>query len=129
MSTSNQDLLKKIEGLNIPSAKKKELVKFINSREELSVDDLAWIEDQLQGVIDDAFDKAGVKLDEDDPHYQAAEKKMEKEIEAAEKEFTKEMEDINKQGNAIQKNAIGTLDDMNAQALRDALISAVPAAR
>jgi len=120
---SNKELIKKIEGLNLTAAKKKELVQFINARPELSVEDLEWIEEQLQGVIDDAFDKAGVVLNEDNPAYQKAYTKMEKEIDAAERAFAKEMKDIDAQANALQKNAVGKLDDMNAQAIRDALKS------
>jgi len=33
------------------------------------------------------------------------------------------MKDIDAQANALQKNAVGKLDDMNAQAIRDALKS------
>lgn len=101
--------IQSIEGL--ADADKQEFINRIKNGEP--VDEVFdAIEDKIQGKIDDVFDKAGVKLDPDDPEYQAKEKEMMDEAEAAKKEFNATMSDIDAEASQIQADTTKELDEV-----------------
>jgi len=112
-----------------------EIIDYIQTIKELSVDEkkefvsmmenggdpvevLDKVEDAIQGKIDNAFQEAGVTLDEKDPEYQAEHKKMMDEIQSAEDELNAEMNIIDNEAAKIQDDASQGIDDVKMEAIR-----------
>jgi hypothetical protein len=108
------DHIKSLE--NLSDDEKKAFIGMIENGED-PVDVLDKVEDAIQEKIDDIFDKAGAKLDENDPEYQAKQKEMMDGIQVAEDEFNGEMESINSEAKKIEDEASEEIDKIKIEAI------------
>lgn len=118
---NKKDLVIKIESSDLDQEIKDTILQRINQTEGEEVDEELrfWVKSQIQLSIDKMFDKADIKLDEDDPEYQAQFKKMTDSIDSAEAEFKNGMEELEKEAKDLQNNAMKQIDDAQIQMIQN----------
>lgn len=116
---TKEELLAKVEGLELDEAVKAEIISKIQSSDEVTPELTSWIKEKVQKAIDDTFAAAGVTDDENDPEYKKKYDAMMKEIDSAEKDFEGEMEKINNEADDLRDDASQQIDDAQAQAVKN----------
>jgi hypothetical protein len=116
-----EDVLNFIDTIEELSPEEKARYGDMIKKSEDPVEVLDAMEEDIQNRIRSHFKEAGIEIDRKDPQYQEACKEMLDEIQAAEKDFNDEMGDIEKEAQAIQKNASQAVDDVKLQAVRSGL--------
>jgi len=120
---TKEDLLSKIEALDLDESIRSELVSEVQSASEVTPELISSIKDKIQKALDDAFAAVGVTDDESDPMYKKKFNEMIEEIDSAEKDYNKEMTAINKEADKIKVTASDQLDDLQKQAAKDKINS------
>ena len=119
---SKQDLLAKLEDMDLDSSLKEEIVSKLNEVEELDDVTSAWVKEKLQGEFDKVSDEL-LEDDKDSPECKEAEKEMEDGLQKVSDEFNETMDEIEAEADKVKKDIVQQLDDANkedAQAKIDA---------
>lgn len=118
---TKQETIKIIEDLKgISEEEKSQFIEMVNNGENPS-DVLDKLERYLQEEIQDSIEEAGITIDQNDPEYQVAFKKMIGQIAAAETTYNKEMSAIEEEAQKIQDEAVTQIDNAKIKAIQDSL--------
>lgn len=116
---TKEELTAKIKNLKLEPDQEEFLIKKIEAAPEMTDEVVSSIREEIQKMIDGAFDAMGVTLDENDPEYQAEHQKMLTKIEAAENEFNAEMTALEKEADDLTKESSNQMDNLQMKAVQN----------